>query len=294
MLYQKNMFMTVRYALSNEADDQFRQTLVRLAESVSGGRVCEIGGGANPALPIELVERLGIEYTVVDVSQEELEKAPDEYRKICADITQPNHGVEGPFDLIFSFWCAEHVADGEAFHRGVYNLLAEGGRALHLFPTLYAPPFVLNRLLSETFSEKLLLWLQPYRQKEGNHGKFPAKYSWCRGPSKRQIRKFQKLGFCVEEYAAFFGHSGKVAFGAGYLDRLPPLCRIHEWLSRCLLACPSPLLTTFAYVHLLRPEVTVLSKKFTPWDSTDRPVNVCCGKQCSDESQESITVGASS
>jgi SAM-dependent methyltransferase len=244
--------MIVRYGLSNQADEQFRRTLLELAESVAGGRVCEIGGGANPALPIELVERLNLEYTIVDVSADELDKAPSQYQKVCADISRPGHNVHGPFDLIFSFWCAEHVANGEAFHRGVYHLLSDGGRALHLFPTLYALPFVLNRLIPERFSEQLLLWLQPHRAPEGDHGKFPARYSWCRGPSRRQVHRFRKLGYQIEEYAAYFGHSGNVAFGAGYLDRVPPLCWIHEQVSRCLMTCPSPMLTTYAYVQLLR------------------------------------------
>lgn len=268
--------MTVRYGLSHNADEQFRQTLFKLAESVSGGRVCEIGGGANPALPIDLVERLELDYTIVDVSQEELAKAPNEYRKVCADITQPDHNIQGSFDLIFSFWCAEHVADGERFHRSVFDLLSDGGRALHLFPTLYAPPFVLNRLVPERLSQRLLLWLQPHREPEGDHGKFPAMYSWCRGPSARQLGRFRKLGFHIEEYAAFFGHSGRIAFGAGYLDRVPPLCWIHELFSRCLLAFPSPLLTAYAYVHLLRKGATVISKNSAQRESSEELVTLKC------------------
>ena len=215
--------MTIRYGLSHEANDQFYATLDRLATQRPGMRLCELGRGANPAVPHDIVQQFEINYTVVDVCAAELEKAPAGYHKVLADITQPNHCVEGPFDLIFSVWCAEHVSDGAAFHRSIYELLAPGGTALHIFPTLYAPPFVVNRLIPEWVSSKLVLWLQPHREPEGDHGKFPARYSWCRGPSPAQLRRIKQLGYEVEEYAGFFGHSGSVAFGAGYLDRLPPL-----------------------------------------------------------------------
>lgn len=259
--------MTVKYGLSCDADDQYRGKLYSIAQSIAGGKICEIGGGANPALPIELVQAFDIDYTIVDVSESELAKAPEGYHKVCTDVTQADHGLKGPFDLVFSFWCAEHVSDGKAFHQNIFDLLPEGGQALHLFPTLYAPPFVLNRMIPEWVSEKLLLWLQPHRAPEGDHGKFPARYSWCRGPSKRQLKRFTDLGYSIEEYAAFFGHSGKVAYGAGYLDRIPPLCWLHEKISKWLSKWPNPLLTAYAFVHLSRGQ----QKPVTPEKKEQQP-----------------------
>ncbi len=244
--------MRIHYDLSNRADDRFRDTLERLAGDPRVRRVCEIGGGANPALPVDFVRDQRLEYTLVDISQAELDKAPTGYRKVRADITDPQHGIEGPFDLVFSMWCAVHVRSGEVFHRHVYRLLADGGRALHLFPTLFAPPFVLNRLVPEWLSSGLLLLLQPHRAADGDHGKFPAYYSWCRGPTAGQLARLQRIGYTIEEYAAFFGHSGDVAFGAGYLDRIAPLRRWHEWLARCLVEHPAAWLTTFAFVQLAK------------------------------------------
>ncbi len=208
------------------------------------------GGGANPALPIDFVREHQLDYTIVDISQAELDKAPAGYRKVRADIADPHHDIEGTFDLVFSMWCAEHVRSGETFHRNVYRLLADGGRALHLFPTLFAPPFVLNRLIPEWVSHSLLLLLQPHRETDGDHGKFPAYYSWCRGPTAGQMRRLQRIGYSIEHYAAFFGHSGQVAYGAGYLDRIALLARLHEWFSRRLVTRPVAWLTTFAYVLL--------------------------------------------
>ncbi len=45
-------------------------------------KICELGGGSVPCLPLALVEKEGIEYTILDISAEELAKAPAGYRKI--------------------------------------------------------------------------------------------------------------------------------------------------------------------------------------------------------------------
>ena len=243
--------MQIEYALSSDAKQRLFGKLKSLIAARPGLRVCEIGGGANPLLPLDQVRELALDYTVIDVSATELAKAPADYKKICADVTVDRGTVQGPFDLIISIWCAEHVPDGRAFHRAVYDLLANGGHAVHLFPTLYSPPFVANRLIPEQLSERIVLWMQPQRAPEGDHGKFPARYSWCRGPSRSQIKRFTALGYDVERYDGYFGHSGEVAYGNGrYLDRIPLLCRAREAVSRWLARHPNPWLTTLAMVVL--------------------------------------------
>lgn len=226
------------------------EACVRTLASRPGVRsVLEIGGGANPTLPADFVEEEGLEYVVLDVSSDELAKAPDGYTKVHADITSPNLDIEGDYDLIFSRMVAEHVPDGRRFHGNVLRLLADGGIAFHFFPTLYAPPYVVNRLLPERLSERALSLLQPGRESEGKHAKFPSYYDWCRGPSQRQIGRFERLGYRVEEYIGFFGHGG-------YYGKIKPLKRAHERLALALARHPIPWLTSFSYV--------VLSKKHEP------------------------------
>jgi hypothetical protein len=45
-------------------------------ESRGARRVCDIGGGANPALSTEFVTAHDLEYLVIDISAAELAKAP--------------------------------------------------------------------------------------------------------------------------------------------------------------------------------------------------------------------------
>lgn len=241
------------YGLSSEAEPSYRQTLERLAAASAGGRICEIGGGANPALSLDFVRKHRLKYTIVDISADELDKAPREYNKVLTDLSAPQHALHDEFDFVFSMWCCEHVKEAATFHRNIFDRLVPGGQALHLFPTLFSPPFVVNRLMPEWLSEPLLLLLQPHRSGEGDHGKFPAYYRWCRGPLQSQQKRFEELGYSIDEYASFFGHSGEVAFGSGYLNRIPPLRAMHEWLARRSVRHPSPWLTTLAYVVLSRP-----------------------------------------
>ena len=76
------------------------------------------------------VLNLGVSYTLVDISQSELDSAPDFYSKICADICLLTD-VYSQYDFIFSKLCAEHVSDGRKKHENIFKMLKPGGCAFH-------------------------------------------------------------------------------------------------------------------------------------------------------------------
>lgn len=238
--------MEIRYGRTDWAWSNTFQYIGHQIVSTKAKRILEIGGGANPTFSLDYVALHGLEYTVLDISASELEKAPSGYLKVCADITASELHVGGEYDLIFSRMLAEHVKDGETFHRNVFSLLAPNGIAFHFFPTLFALPFVVNRLLPETLAERVLHALQSGREKSGYHAKFPAFYSWCRGPMPGQLRRFERLGYQIVEYIGFFGHEG-------YYERLPFIAKLHRHLSAWLVKHPIPALCSFSYVLLRRP-----------------------------------------
>jgi SAM-dependent methyltransferase len=207
-------------------------------------RVCEVGAGANPVIPIEVIDARGLDHTIVDISQEELDKAPAHYTKIRADVAARDLSVGPPFDLVASAFVAEHVRSPRTFHTNVWNMLRPGGVALHLFPTLYALPFVLNRAVPESIADRLLLRLQSFRGPESNDRKFKAYYRWCRGPTQRQLVRLQSIGFEVLTYIGYFGH--------GYYLNLGPLHRIEQVKARVLTAHHVPHLTSYALTLLRR------------------------------------------
>lgn len=230
-----------RYTTSHDCFESMPE-VVR-SRILAGMAVCDLGGGANVLLSRDERETLGLVYTVIDVNASELAKAPDDVCKVELDITAI--APSNRFDLVISRHLAEHVRDPKPMHRNVHTMLNPGGLAIHFFPTLYTAPFILNRVIPERVSERILLRLQPHRTRTGDRGKFPAYYRWCRGPTRRQVRRLTSMGFEIDEYVAGFGHA--------YYCRVPLLQRCEDAKTRFLLRHPIPLLASYAIVVLRRP-----------------------------------------
>jgi SAM-dependent methyltransferase len=228
--------------------DPFQALVKGIIERTSPRSIGDLGGGANPILSPEFIAEHGLDYTVFDVSDEELGKAPAEYAKVVADLSSGEFRPPRPLDLVLSRWLVEHIADPQRFHRTVFDSLVEGGRAVHAFPTLYAIPFLANLLLPEAASARLVSRMFPNRRPGGRHGKFRAHYRWCRGPTPRQLRRFRDIGYEVEEYVGFFGHR--------YYERWPRLQDAEDRLARLLVNRPVPPLTSFAWVVLRKAPAT--------------------------------------
>lgn len=228
------------------------QMIAELGKLMAGGarRFCDVGGGANPIVSTRKVEQLGLEYVIFDDSPEELGKAPAGYRTFQGSILDSQRVAEllserGAFDVVTSRWTAEHVPDGRVFHRQVFEMLRPGGRAVHLFPTLYSPVFLLNRLLPTRVSAAVLeSGSEGGRMRDGRHPKFRSYYSWCRGPTARQLGRLRSVGFTIEHYCGFFGHS--------YYRRVKSIDRLHRGVTDVLLAHPLAGVTSFALVVLRR------------------------------------------
>jgi SAM-dependent methyltransferase len=235
---------TVYYGDLTASDPQFRAELRRLMDA-GARRFCDVGGGASPVLGVGKLNERGLDYVVFDASQSQLDRTPSGYRMFLGDVLDPSSvsrfvHEHGSFDVVVSRWTAEHMPDGRRFHEHVYSILRPGGTAVHLFPTLYSLPFVLNRLLSQDLSKAIHARLFP-----NSRAKFPAYYSWCRGPTERQLRRIESVGYAIERYVGFFGH--------GMYARMPPLHAAHRAFARLLLDHPMPTFTSFALAVLVRP-----------------------------------------
>jgi SAM-dependent methyltransferase len=234
----------VAYARIADTERDFWRELRALIDA-GAQRIVDVGGGARPVLARGQLERYGVDYLVLDESPEELESAGAGYARAQASILDRAAIAalvreRGSFDVVLSRWTAEHVRDGRRFHESVYSLLRPGGTAIHLFPTLYALPFLVNRLLPRTLASGLLFRVCPDRTK-----KFTPYYSWCRGPSGRQLRRLESVGFEVVSYTGYYGHV--------FYERLAPLAGAQRAFNSLMLAHPLPAMTSFALVVLRRP-----------------------------------------
>lgn len=227
-------------------DEHFWAEVHRLVES-GAKRFCDVGGGARPVVSLANIQKFGLEYVVLDEAQDRLDKAPSGYRPFRADILDKDAISEflrqhGPFDVVLSRWTAEHIPNGRLFHEQVFSMLRPGGTAVHFFPTLYAAPFLLNRFIPSKLSATIVFQLWKDRDRQS---KFRAYYSWCRGPTRRQIRRLQSVGFSVDRYVGFFGHS--------FYESIKLLHLAHIGFTNLLLDHPCPSMTTFGLVVLTRP-----------------------------------------
>lgn len=241
------MIVTFRTVDEFEGWDRFPAFIEQVIGSHSPKRVCEIGAGANPAISQDAVRRHGLQFRAVDeVETELLKSGMTETGMIQTyDVCVPDAPVPGaPYDLIFSRMTAEHFRAPDHAYKNMFQALVPGGLSVHCFATLYALPFVLNRLLPDRLSDFLFDRFSPRNREQ--HDKFKAYYSHCRGPLESQVQFFRGLGYEIVEYRAFFGHNY-------YSFRMPLLHRMNRQAANLLLKAPIAFFTSYATVILRRP-----------------------------------------
>jgi SAM-dependent methyltransferase len=199
--------------------------------------ILELGGGHYASFRLSDLPGNIRSYTVNDVSESELSRLPPEYSKACFDVAGDASAFAGRYDFVFSRFLAEHVKDGLALHRNVYEVLKPGGAAFHLIPTLYALPFVVNRLLPERLSHKLLRTFSPRRDVSA---KFPAFYSRCHGDTPAMRRMFREIGYSKVEIRNFYGHF--------YYENIPLLRDVERWFASLASRRGWSWCTSFAYL----------------------------------------------
>ncbi len=215
----------------------YADELKALVAHYPAARILELGAGRRPSFEITEMPGAIESYTVNDVSLEELELLPPGYDKACFDVCGDAANFSDSYDVVFSRFLAEHVPDGAAMHRNVFRVLKPGGVAFHLIPTLFALPFVLNKLAPERLSSPLLRLLSPRRS---INPKFPAYYSKCYGSPVRMTSMLRDIGYQRIELRTFFGHF--------YYENIPILRTLHRRFTSAAARHNWNLLSSYAYI----------------------------------------------
>lgn len=209
----------------------YLDTIWNIISDEKPARIMEIGGTTSRSTGDRPLPDHVSSFTISDISAEELSHVSDDFDTLqinaCGDVSH----VDQKFDLIMSKFCGEHMPDGKQFHRNMHHLLADGGVAVHLVPTIFASPFLINWLFPEQLTRKAVQLLQPRRFDGQNTGKFPAYYSLCRGSTPYMRKALADVGFSSIEVHEYYGHHyyDKI-FGLRQLDNgLARLCARHEW-----------------------------------------------------------------
>lgn len=197
--------------------ESYRDLVWKLASQIENPRLLEVGGGRSPMFTEAEIETLNGTYTVNDIDASELSLAPQWVERLLGDIADPSLSevteLHGTFDLVFSLMVFEHVERPEQAYKNVAKFLASGGVVVNFIPTLYALPFVVNRLLPERLTAPILRFFFPKRNPD-EIPKFPAYYRWCTTTSKTE-RKLDSVGFRNSTIVPFYGHR--------YYQRIPGL-----------------------------------------------------------------------
>ncbi len=219
----------------NRAVELYKELVPKLA---TGKTVLEIGAGRNPLLTPTVIAENNIDYYANDVNAAELAIGSSGGNHAVFDISGdvPPEFV-GKFDFVYSRMVLEHVPDGRRYYENVRDLLAENGYAVTYNPTLFSPPFVMNWLLPESLSSRILHRFFPNRGDSGMP-KFPATYQWCHA-THAHARKIQSLGFNHVEIIPFYHHY--------YFEGIPVLKQLDWAFNRACQSLDIRLFASYAF-----------------------------------------------
>ncbi len=227
---------------SQWAWDNYKPTVEALSRAFGLRRLIEIGGGRDPLFTPYEAAALGIELTINDISQVELDNGPAEFAKACFDIAgdlADSDAKPGSYDLAFSRMVFEHVGDGRRAWSNLAEILAPGGVAIAFVPTLYALPYVANMAIPEWVSQKIVKMLYPHRT-DDEDPKFPAHYSWTYGSEAKLKPMLKGAGFREAVVVPFWYHD--------YFERIPVVREIDDLMNRVAAARDWRFLTSYAYI----------------------------------------------
>lgn len=215
----------------------YGDTLKAIVAAHTDADILELGAGRRPSFTLEEMPSTVQSYTVNDISADELALLPQGYDMACFDVSGDASNFSDHYDVVFSRFLAEHVPDGYAMHRNVHQVLRPGGVAFHLIPTMYAMPFVINKLLPERLTTWVLKILSPRRVISP---KFPAHYSMCYGNPEWMAKKLTEIGYRKVEIRNFYGHF--------YYEKIPVLRTVHSWFSDLAARRNWTRLSSYAYI----------------------------------------------
>jgi SAM-dependent methyltransferase len=207
--------------------DNYKPTVLELSRQLGLSRHLEIGAGRDPLFQPKESAELGLEITLNDISAHELSLAPSGYGKLQCDITSPQAPEllgRDKYDLAYCRMVMEHVPDVAAMWRNVNAVLTPGGIALAFYPTLYALPYSMNRLMPERLSRLLLETIFPERKPDGGDPKFPAHYDYCFSSEDKMMPMLRQAGFSDAVILPFWGYS--------YFWKVPGLKQIDAAFNR--------------------------------------------------------------
>ena len=182
--FTRHLHTVYKYDVATAVNQRLGQTIL----DIGGGREC-------PFLPF-VKNPAAYLIVAVDYSDGQLRFNYDLNQKVVADAASPAFPFrEGSVDLIVSRSVVEHLYDNTAFFANCARVLRPGGTMIHTFPCKLAPFSLLNRMLPNRVTKRLIAYFYPEWADECG---FVAYYDFCQF---RQIRDILcKNGFIIHKF----------------------------------------------------------------------------------------------
>jgi len=145
----------------------YRNTIRRSLEE--GALVLDAGAGERCLYANRSLRVIGSDTLFGD-----LRKNRDIQCAVLADLERDFPFRPNSLDAVTACYFVEHIHDCEQFVRNVASVLRPGGRIFLLFPCRYAPFAIINRLVSNNFTKRMLQHFS-----ESSRGGFPTTYNNC-------------------------------------------------------------------------------------------------------------------
>ena len=172
-----------------------------------GQVVLDIGGGKDcPFLPY-VAEPCAHLIIALDCSEEELRRNRHLDQKIVADAAADGFPfLDSSADLVVSRSVVEHIRDNTAFFENCARVLRPGCIMVHAFAGKFAPFALINQLLPNWLTRRLIGYLHPEWEEENNYG-FIAFYDRCYFSAVRHLldcNGFQNTRFTLRYYQSIY------------------------------------------------------------------------------------------
>jgi SAM-dependent methyltransferase len=180
-------------------DDYVRVVTAHLR---AGMTVLDVGAGKSTPFAAEGVILIGC-----DISGDEICQNRSLTKAIVCDVSKHIGLPSASVDLVVSRSVIEHIPNVAQFHREAMRILKPGGKFIHVHPSRFAPFAILNSLLPNKLTKRLLAFLMP--ESLGIQG-FPVVYDHCYPSAMRKL--LTQSGFRVHEMRCQFYQSSYFNF----------------------------------------------------------------------------------
>jgi SAM-dependent methyltransferase len=154
--------------------------------------LADVGAGNRCPYEKYLSKRDHVRIVGIDVTEAAMHDNPDLDEIRVADVVADLPFSDGEVDLLVSRSVLEHLSDVNAFIGHAARVMHPGAHSIHVFPSRYAHFAVINRVIPNAWTRRLMRYLYPK-----NVSGFPAFYDCCYNTAMRDV--LERNGFEVLE-----------------------------------------------------------------------------------------------